>query len=71
MTYAAKYRHLAKDARERASKEASANFRAEWLNLAERYIQLAQSEQNRLTYAHSDPIRRILSGAQHLPGKKA
>ena len=55
------YRSLATDMRARASKESSPILRAEWENLAETYVRLAEQSEDatgmNLTY---DPIWDIL-----------
>jgi hypothetical protein len=42
MTRAEEYRHLAKKVRARAAREESPILRAEWENLAEGYVRLAE-----------------------------
>jgi len=63
MTRAEEYRHLAEKVRARAAREESPVLRAEWENLAEGYVRLAEqteaSEQLDIFY---DPIVGILEG---------
>jgi len=66
MSRAEQYRHLATDVLSRASREPNPILKAEWENLAETYVRLAeQSEEDwsaRLTY---DPIQEILDRTRH------
>ena len=63
MTRAEEYKHLANKVRARADGEESPSLRAEWENLAEGYVRLAEqtkaSEQLDTLY---DPIIGILEG---------
>jgi len=63
MTRAEEYRHLANKVRARAAGEESPILRAEWENLAESYVRLAEqtgaSEQLDTFY---DPIIGLLEG---------
>jgi len=63
MTRAEEYRHLAEKVRARVAREESPVLRAEWENLAEGYVRLAEqteaSEQLDIFY---DPIVGILEG---------
>jgi len=61
MTRAEQYRNLADEVRNRASHEASPILKAEWENLAENYVRLAeQSEATSRIDADYDPILDIL-----------
>jgi hypothetical protein len=66
MSRAEQYRHLATDVRSRASRESNPILKAEWENLAETYVRLAeQSGDERgmdLTY---DPIQDLLNRTRH------
>jgi hypothetical protein len=65
MGRADQYRTLATDVRVRASKEASPILKAEWENLAETYVRLAeQSEDSRDANLTYDPIWDILDRSQ-------
>jgi len=63
MTRAEEYRHLAEKVRAQAAREESPVLRAEWENLAEGYVRLAEeteaSEQLDTLY---DPIVGLLEG---------
>ena len=66
MTRAEEYRHLATKVHARASNEESPIVKAEWENLAETYIRLAQqSEENGQIDVFYDPIIGILGGSRH------
>ena len=66
MTRAEEYRHLAENVRSRAFREESSILKAEWENLAESYIRLAeQTEINEPLDPIHDPILGILSGKRH------
>jgi hypothetical protein len=65
MTRAEEYRHLANKVRIRAFEEESPILRAEWENLAESYIQLAEQTEDDQLDAVSDPIIGILGGSRH------
>ena len=57
MTRADEYRHLAKKIRARAAREESPILRAEWENLAEGYVRLAeQTEASEQLDTLYDPI---------------
>jgi hypothetical protein len=66
MGRAEQYRNLAIDVRTRASRESNPILKAEWENLAETYVRLAdQSDDERgadLTY---DPIQDMLDRTRH------
>ena len=67
MSRAEQYRHLATDVRSRASRESSPMLRAEWENLAETYVRLAEQSDDEwdtddLTY---DPIQDMLDRTRH------
>jgi len=63
MTRAEEYRHLAGKVRARASREGSPVLRAEWENLAEGYVRLAeQTEASEQLDTLNDPIVGILEG---------
>jgi len=63
MSRAEQYRHLATDVLGRASRESNPILRAEWENLAETYVRLAdQSAEDGLTY---DPIQDLLDRTRH------
>ena len=66
MTRAEEYRHLAESVRARAPREDSPLLKAEWENLAESYIRLAeQPEENDPLDPIHDPILGILGGKRH------
>jgi hypothetical protein len=61
MNRAEQYMHLAAEVRAKAEQEESPILRAEWENLAETYVHLAeQSGAHRATY---DPIQEMLDRA--------
>ena len=66
MSRAEQYRHLAADVLSRASREPNPILKAEWENLAETYVRLAEQSEDdwnaRLTY---DPIQEILDHTRH------
>jgi len=66
MNRAEQYRHLATDVRGRASRESNPILRAEWENLAETYVRLAEQSDDEgepeLTY---DPIHDMLNRTRH------
>ena len=67
MSRAEQYRHLAMDVRSRASRESSPMLKAEWENLAETYVRLAEQSDDEwdtddLTY---DPIQDMLDRTRH------
>ena len=63
MTRAEEYRHLANKVRVRADAEESPILRAEWENLAEGYVRLAeQTEASEQLDTLYDPIIGILEG---------
>ena len=66
MGRAEQYRHLATDVLSRASREPNPILKAEWENLAETYVRLAEQSEDdwsaRLTY---DPIQEILDRTRH------
>jgi hypothetical protein len=67
MSRAEEYRHLATDVRSRASRESNPMLKAEWENLAEIYVRLAEQSDDRwdtddLTY---DPIQETLDRTRH------
>jgi hypothetical protein len=67
MSRAEQYRHLATDVRSRASREANPMLKAEWENLAETYVRLAEQSDDKwdaddLTY---DPIQNMLDRTRH------
>jgi hypothetical protein len=66
MGRADQYRNLAADVRVRASRESSPILKAEWENLAETYVRLAeQSEDGDGTNPTYDPIWDILDRSAH------
>ena len=67
MSRTEQYRHLATDVRSRASREANPMLKAEWENLAETYVRLAEQSDDKwdtddLTY---DPIQDMLDRTRH------
>jgi hypothetical protein len=64
MSRAEQYRHLATDVRSRASRESNPMLKAEWENLVETYVQLAEQSEwdTDLTY---DPIQDMLDRTRH------
>ena len=63
MTRAEEYRHLAEKVRAQAAREESPVLRAEWENLAEGYVCLAeQTDASEQLDAFYDPILGILEG---------
>jgi len=63
MTRAEEYRHLANKVRARAAGEESPILRAEWENLAESYVRLAeQTEASEQLDTFYDPIIGLLEG---------
>ena len=60
MTRSDQYRHLAEDVRTRASKESSPILKAEWENLAETYMRLAEQSEDRNIDPPYDPVWDIL-----------
>jgi hypothetical protein len=66
MSQAEQYRHLATDVRNRASRESNPILKAEWENLAETYVRLAEQSGHEwgtdLTY---DPIQDLLDRTRH------
>ena len=66
MSRAEQYRHLASDVRNRAARESNPILKAEWENLAETYVRLAEQSEDEwdvdLTY---DPIQDMLERTRH------
>ena len=66
MGRAEQYRHLASDVRNRAERESNPILKAEWENLAETYVRLAEQSDDEwsadLTY---DPIQDMLERTRH------
>ena len=66
MSRAEQYRHLASDVRNRAARESNPILKAEWENLAETYVRLAEQSEDEweagLTY---DPIQDMLDRTRH------
>jgi hypothetical protein len=66
MGRAEQYRHLASDVRNRADRESNPILKAEWENLAETYVRLAEQSDDEwsadLTY---DPIQDMLERTRH------
>jgi hypothetical protein len=66
MSRAEQYRHLATDVRSRASREPNPILKAEWENLAETYVRLAeQSADGWLDDLIYDPIQDMLDRTRH------
>jgi len=66
MGRADQYRSLATDVRVRASRESSPILRAEWENLAETYVRLAEQSEDALNTGPTyDPIWDILDRSRH------
>ena len=59
------YWNLAADVRARASRESSPLLKAEWENLAETYVRLAEQSENRRTDPTYDPIWDLLDHTRH------
>lgn len=59
------YWNLAADVRARASRESSPLLKAEWENLAETYVRLAEQSENRRTDPTNDPIWDLLDHTRH------
>ena len=66
MSRAEQYRHLASDVCNRAARESNPILKAEWENLAETYVRLAEQSEDEwdadLTY---DPIQDMLERTRH------
>lgn len=66
MSRAEQYKHLASDVRNRAARESNPILKAEWENLAETYVRLAEQSEDEwdvdLTY---DPIQDMLERTRH------
>jgi len=65
MGRAEQYRHLATDVRNRAARESNPILKAEWENLAETYVRMAEQSDEwnaDLTY---DPIQDMLDRTRH------
>ena len=66
MSRAEQYRHLASDVLNRAARESNPILKAEWENLAETYVRLAEQSEDEweagLTY---DPIQDMLDRTRH------
>jgi hypothetical protein len=60
MIRAAEFRHLAKTIRVRAAREESPIFRAEWDNLAESYVRLAEQTDKRDDVLANVPLARTI-----------
>jgi hypothetical protein len=66
MGRAEQYRHLATDVLSRASREPNPILKAEWENLAETYVRLAeQSADGWLDDLTYDPIQDMLDRTRH------
>jgi len=66
MSRAEQYRHLATDVLSRASREPNPLLKAEWENLAETYVRLAeQSEDDWNASLDYDPIQDMLERTRH------
>jgi hypothetical protein len=63
MSRAEQYQHLAAEVRARAEREESPILKAEWENLAETYVRLAEQSGAR-TGATYDPIQEMLDRTQ-------
>jgi hypothetical protein len=68
MSRAEQYMHLAADVRAKAELEDSPIIRAEWENLAETYVRLAEQSGGTPNASTYDPIQDLLNRAQ--PKKK-
>jgi len=68
MSRAEQYMHLAADVRAKAELEDSPIIRAEWENLAETYVRLAEQSEGASNASTYDPIQDMLNRAQ--PKKK-
>jgi hypothetical protein len=66
MTRAEQYRRLADEVRQRAASEKSPILKAEWENLSQTYVRLAeQSERNGRAGATFDPLNESRKPTQH------
>jgi len=66
MTRAEQYRRLADEVRQRAAREKSPILKAEWENLSQTYVRLAeQSERNGREGATFDPLGESRKPTQH------
>jgi hypothetical protein len=63
MNRAEQYLNLAADVRARAEREDSPIIRAEWENLAETYVRLAEQSGATADHATYDPIQEMLDRA--------
>lgn len=68
MSRAEQYLNLAAEVRARAAREDSPVLRAEWENLAETYVRLAEQSAGARNASTYDPIQDMLDRAQ--PKKK-
>ena len=68
MSRAEQYMNLAAEVRARAEQEDSPIMRAEWENLAETYVRLAEQSAGASNASTYDPIQDMLNRAQ--PKKK-
>ena len=65
MDRAQQYMSLASDVRARASGETSPILKAEWENLAETYVRLAEQSEDQSVGLTYDPIWDILEHSRH------
>ena len=65
MGRAEQYRHLASDVRNRADRESNPILKAEWENLAETYVRLAEQSDGWSTDLTYDPIQDMLDRTRH------
>jgi hypothetical protein len=65
MSRAEQYRHLASDVRNRAERESNPILKAEWENLAETYVRLAEQSDEWSADLTYDPIQDMLDRTRH------
>jgi len=65
MSRAEQYRHLASDVRSRADRESNPILKAEWENLAETYVRLAEQSDEWSADLTYDPIQDMLDRTRH------
>jgi hypothetical protein len=65
MSRAEQYRHLASDVRNRAEQESNPILKAEWENLAETYVRLAEQSDELSADLTYDPIQDMLDRTRH------
>lgn len=65
MNRAEQYRTLARDVRNRASRESSPILKAEWEHLAETYVRLAEQSDDQNMEPAYDPVWEILNRSRH------